>query len=231
MPKSRKKKPIGYVIIACLIAMLIASIAYFIVIISNNQVEINFGLSLFFAVLLIVSIVFLVIIYSSYNKLVRFYYKIEESLALIDIQLKLRFDLIPNLVSTVKAYAKHEKEVFSEISKLRNLATKTDDEKEKLEYANKIVPKMRQIIVIAEKYPELKADALFKSLMEELVLVEDKIVAARRFYDSNVNIYNTTIEVWPTNAIAKIYGFEKQELFKIDAGEKFNINIDFKEGN
>ena len=162
------------------------------------------------------------------NDMIRAYHKVEESLRLIDIQLKQRFDLIPNLVEVVKGYTKHEKEVFKEITKLRTLATKTDNEEEKLDYANKIVPKLREIVAIAEDYPDLKADALFKSLMAELILVEDKIAAARRFYDSNVAIYNTKLEIFPNSIIANMFGYTRIDMFRIDAGEKINAVVKFK---
>jgi len=162
------------------------------------------------------------------NDMIRAYNKVQETLSLIDVQLKQRFDLIPNLVEVVKGYTKHEKDVFKEITKLRNLATKTDSEEEKLDYANKIVPKIREIVAIAEDYPDLKADSLFKSLMAELVLVEDKIAAARRFYDSNVAIYNTKLAVFPNNLVASIFGYKKIEMFRIDAGEKINAVVKFK---
>ena len=162
------------------------------------------------------------------NNMIYAYNKVEESLSLIDIQLKQRFDLIPNLVEVVKGYSKHERTVFKEITHLRNLATKTNVEEEKLDYANKIVPKLREIVAIAEDYPDLKGDALFKSLMAELVLVEDKIVAARRFYDSNVAIYNTKIEVFPNSIIANMFGYTRLEMFRIDAGEKINVVVKFK---
>ena len=180
-------------------------------------------------------IVFLVIVFimvcvlvSKYNKMIRYRNKVNESLRLIDIQLKLRFDLIPNLVKTVKAYSKHENDVFDKLIEARKNAVGAKDEKEKLEYANEMVPNMRQVLIIAEDYPELKADSLYKSLMEELILVEDKIAASRRFYDSNVNEYNTLIDVFPNNIFASMYGFKKMELFKIDVGESFNskINMD-----
>lgn len=170
--------------------------------------------------------VLLIFLIADYNKVVRYRNKIKESFALIDIQLKLRFDLIPNLVNTVKGYAKHEKEVITEITKLRKLATETEDQKEKLEYANKLVPHMKNLIAVAESYPELKASALYKSLMEQLVEIEDRIVAARRIYDSNVNIYNTAIEVFPNNLTAKIFGFKREEMFKIDAGENIKPTVD-----
>ena len=172
------------------------------------------------------ALVFAIITTSTYNKFVYLNNKVEQSLALVDIQLKLRFDLVPNLVAVVKEYEKHEKEVFTEVTKLRNLALKCDDEKQKLQYANDILPKIKQIVVIAENYPELKAETVFKSLMNELVEIEDKLVAARRIYDSNVNEYNTTIQIFPNNMFAKWYNFTGFELYKIDSAEKINVNID-----
>ena len=179
-------------------------------------------------VLAVVGLVLDLYIILTYNKFVRYKNKVSESLSLVDIQLKQRFDLIPNLVNTVKGYAKHEKEVLAEITELRNKAVATNEEKEKIELGNQMLPKLRQILMIAEDYPELKADKLYRSLMEELVLIEDKIVAARRFYDSNVNLYNTSIEGWPGNIIANLFAFTKVELYRIDAGERLNIDIDFK---
>lgn len=166
--------------------------------------------------LLFVEIILLIV---TYNKMVRYRNKIEESLALVDIQLKMRFDLIPNLVNTVKGYAKHEKETFKQTILLRNAALKATDEQEKLELSNKLVPKMKDIIMIAEDYPELQAQKLYKSLMEQLVDIEDRIVSARRIYDSNVNIYNTLIATFPNNFVAATFKFKVQQMYKIDAGE------------
>lgn len=177
-------------------------------------------------ILLVVAGVLLVYVVSGYNKMVRFKNKIKESLALIDIQLKLRFDLIPNLVKVVKKYTDHESELIKEVVRLRKMAVSTNDEKEKLEIANKIVPPMKSLIAVAENYPELKSSALYKNLIEQLVDVEDRLVSARRIYDSNVNIYNTTIEVFPRNVLAFMFEFKKEEMFKIDAGESINVKID-----
>lgn len=170
-------------------------------------------------VLLGASVILCLFVVINYNKLVNYKHKVKESLALIDIQLKLRFDLVPNLVNTVKGYAKHEKEVLTEVIKARTMAVEAKTEEEKLEYANKLVPQMRNLIAVAESYPELKADALYKSLMGQLVEIEDRLVSARRIYDSNVNIYNTTIETFPQNIIASMFAFKTEPLFKIDAGE------------
>ena len=183
------------------------------------------GLLIFIGVVVLLLLIFCV---STYNKMVKYRNKVNESLRLIDIHLKLRFDLIPNLVNTVKGYTKHEEAVFSKLIELRKKAVNSKDEKEKLEYANEIVPNINHVLFVAEDYPELKADALYKSLMEELILVEDKIAASRRFYDSNVSHYNTLIGTFPNNMMASMFGFEEMELFKIDVGESFasKINMD-----
>jgi len=176
-------------------------------------------------VLSIISFIILINIIALYNRLIGYVNKIDQSIALIDIQLKQRFDLIPNLVSTVKAYSKHEEDVFKEITELRSLASATSSEKQKIAYANNMVPKLRQIILLAENYPKLQSNELYRSLISELVIAEDKIVAARRIYDSNVNIYNTQIMTFPAIIVAVSFGFTKAELFKIDAGEKLNIKV------
>jgi len=196
-----------------------------------DTIEIVRDEGLFMGIVLVVLLVAVVVIpifscITTYNRMVKYRNKVKESLRLIDIHLKLRFDLIPNLVSTVKGYAKHEKEIFDKLIETRKLAVGAKEEKEKLEYANELVPQMRHVLAVAEDYPELKADSLFKSLMEELVLIEDKIAASRRFYDSNVSEYNTLIKVFPNNMIASMFNFEEMELFKIDVGEGFASKID-----
>ena len=181
-----------------------------------------YGLAIVFAVgLLIVVLTYL----GQYNKIVRLNNKVNETLALIDIHLKLRFDLVPNLVSTVKGYMKHEKEVLEEVTKLRNLAANEQNEDKKIEYANMLLPKLKMVLAYTENYPDLKANVVFKQLMEELVLIEDKLVASRRFYDSNVNEYNTAISTFPGFWVAKLCKFEKHTMFKIDAGENINVVV------
>lgn len=165
------------------------------------------------------------------NKIIRYKNKIEESLSLIDIQLKLRFDLVPNLVETVKGYAKHEKELLAEVISLRNNAANATKENEKLENANQLLPKLKQMIMLAEDYPTLKADRVFKQLMDDLADIEDRIVAARRIYDSNVAMYNTLIKTFPNSIVANARGFEKAELFKIDTAEKVLPKISFNGEN
>ena len=219
----KKKSSLSIIIAVCITGLILAGILLLAKSIGDkDSTGIIIG-----SIILVLSFITMIVVISAYNKLIRYRNKVKESLALIDIQLKLRFDLIPNLVSTVKGYAKHEEKVFEEVVKLRNQAVKLENEEQKLEVANKLVPKLRHIFMLAESYPKLKSDALFKSLMDELSIVEDKIVASRRIYDSNVNAYNTLIQTFPNNIFAYIYGFSKQEMFKIDAGENLPTNVDF----
>lgn len=177
------------------------------------------------SVLILLAFILICVFVGKYNQIIRYKNKVKESLALIDVQLKLRFDLIPNLVAVVKKYAEHEKEVLTEITKLRKQAVECTIEKEKIEYANKLVSQIKNIVAISEDYPELKSNTLFKSLMEQLVDVEDRIASARRIYDSNVSLYNMEIEQFPNNIIAKMYKFEREELFKIESGEAIATKI------
>lgn len=201
------------------IAMWLILIILSVVLVGGAVASFIFNIYILGGVLIgLLGIIFIALIVT-YNKMIRYRNKVQEALSLVDIHLKMRFDLIPNLVNTVKGYAKHEKETFKQTIALRNAAVNTTDEQEKLELSNKLVPKMKDIIMIAENYPELKAQALYKSLMEQLVDIEDRIVSARRIYDSNVNLYNTLISTFPNNVIASTFKFEKQQMYKIDAGE------------
>lgn len=160
------------------------------------------------------------------NKMIKSKNKVKEALALVDVQLKLRFDLVPNLIRVVKRYCEHEKTVFKEVARIRTLAKSAKDEKEKIEYANQLLEGVRNIIAVSEDYPNIKADKLFKKLMQDLVDVEDRLAAARRIYDSNVNQFNTLIQVFPRNVLAYLLEFSKEELFKIETGESININVE-----
>lgn len=178
-------------------------------------------------ILLLYALINTIVLIALYNKLVKYKNKVAEALALIDIQLKLRFDLVPNLVATVKGYVKHEQALLKEVIELRNKAANETDEGKKLEEANKLLPKLKQTVLLAEDYPELKADKLFKQLMEELSDIEDRIAAARRIYDSNVSTYNSSIQTFPSNMIASMLNFEKCELFKIDSAERIAPSVIF----
>lgn len=152
----------------------------------------------------------------SYNSLVRLVNRSKEALSDIDVQLKRRYDLIPNLVNTVKGYATHESSVFENVTKARSAAmgAQTLDEKGKAE--NMLTGALKSVFAIAEAYPELKANENFMSLQRELSDTEDKIQAARRFYNSNVRDLNIGVESFPGNLIANLFHFSKMDLFAMD---------------
>jgi LemA protein len=135
------------------------------------------------------------------------------------VQLKRRFDLIPNLISTVKGYAKHEKEVFESVTKARSNvlnAAEAGNIEETAKAENQFAAALKSLFAVAEAYPDLKANENFKHLQEELVDTEDKIQASRRFYNGAARDVNTKIMVFPTNLIAGMLGFKKREFFEVD---------------
>ena len=168
----------------------------------------------------IIAIVVLVIIIgwviSTYNGLVQLRNKVKNAFAQIDAQLQRRFDLIPNLVETVKGYAGHEKEVLENVAASRSGYMHASSNEQKLEMNNQLTSTLKTLFAVAENYPDLKANTNFMSLQEELSETEDKIVYARQFYNDAVTIYNNKIQMFPANIIAGIFGFKEEALF--DAG-------------
>ncbi|MDX9970677.1 MAG: LemA family protein [Candidatus Gracilibacteria bacterium] len=155
-----------------------------------------------------------------YNSLISKKNTVKESYSGIEVQLKRRYDLIPNLVNTVKGYAKHEKETFENITKARTQAMSSSNIHEKAKAENEISDTLKSLFAVAENYPALKADQNFLHLQQELSDTEDKLSASRRFYNGAVNSFNTAIESIPTNIIASIFKFQKSEFFEIEASEK-----------
>ena len=155
----------------------------------------------------------------TYNGLVRSNVRVDEAWSDITVQLKRRFDLIPNLINTVKGYAKHEKEVFENVTKARSAvltAADKGDIKGAAEADNMFTSALKSLFAVAENYPELKANENFKQLQQELVDTEDKIQASCRFYNGAARDLNTKILVFPTNMIARMLGFKKREFFEVD---------------
>ena len=183
------------------------------------------NLAVFAFILFDIAAVLLIYVISIYNKMVKYRNKVKQALSLIDVQLKLRFDLVPNLTRLVKKYCEHEKSIIQEVTQIRKQAMQAVNEKEKITQANNLMRSMKNMIAVAEGYPELKADKLFSKFMEELIGIEDRISAARRIYDSNVNEYNTAIQTFPNTIISKVFKFEEEELFQIETGEKINIDV------
>lgn len=160
-----------------------------------------------------------------YNGLVVARQRVREGWSDIETQLKRRYDLIPNLVNTVKGYATHEKETLERVIAARNEAMHTDGKKEhQAEAENMLSGALKSIFALSESYPDLKANQNFLELQQELSDTENKIQASRRFYNSVVLGLNTKIEVFPTNLIAKSFGFTKESYFELDENEKEKAN-------
>ncbi len=155
-----------------------------------------------------------------YNRLVALRQNRENAYADIDVQLQQRFDLIPNLVETVKGYAGHEKEVFEEVTKMRAGVTEADSPESRLAAEKALGKAMINVMAVAENYPELKADQNFQKLMDELADIENKLAAARRFFNNATSEMNTAIEQFPANLLAKRFGFEKGEFYEIEDEER-----------
>jgi len=167
----------------------------------------------------ILGIVFLVFIWviGTYNGLVRLRQHCRESWSGIDTELRRRYDLIPNLVETVKGYAAHERAVLQAVIEARSRAVaSTGSAASQAKDENVLIGALRQLFAVVERYPDLKASANFLQLQEELVNTEDRIQAARRFYNANVRDINTRIEVFPSNMIARMFAFAQEEFFEIE---------------
>jgi len=163
-----------------------------------------------------------------FNSLVVKRNRVEEAWSDIEVQLKRRYDLIPNLVETVKGYATHEKTLLEEITKERANAINAKDNKEKLETNNQLYSTLKTLFAVAENYPQLKANENFLRLQEDLVDTEDKIQAARRFYNANVRDYNIATQVFPNTLIASLFNFQKKELFDVEnEDEKNPVKVKF----
>lgn len=171
---------------------------------------------------------FLIVIAIIYNSFIYKRNVVKNVFSTIDVLLKKRFDLIPNLVETVKGYAKHEELVFTRIAELRNLANKENmSDEEKIELDGRVNSEMNRLMAVVENYPNLKADKNFMNLQITMTEIEDQISAARRAYNAAVTEFNNACEMFPTNIFAGIFGFKQKILFQIPQEEKVNVKADF----
>ena len=166
----------------------------------------------------IIVLVFIWIVFS-YNRFISLINRSKEAWADIDVQLKRRYDLIPNLVETVKGYAEHEKSAFENVTKARAAAMGASSLADKSAAENQLAGTLKSLFAVAEAYPDLKANQNFLSLQSELSDTENKIQAARRFYNGNVRDLNTAIEVFPGNVISSAFHFAKMEFFDLGEGD------------
>lgn len=179
-------------------------------------------------VVLIIIVVLIVAIIGMYNGLITLKNRVDEAWSDIDVQLKRRHDLIPNLIETVKGYAAHEQGTFEKVTQARTAAMQAGSADEKAKAENALSGTLKSIFALAENYPDLKANQNFIELQKELTDTEDKIQASRRFYNGNVRDFNTKIQVFPTNLMAGMLGFQSRQFFEIaDAAEKENVQVKF----
>ena len=164
----------------------------------------------------------------TYNRLVTLRNRMREAFSDIEVQLKRRYDLIPNLVETVKGYAAHEKGVFEKVTEARSRAMGAQNLKDRASAENMLSETLKSLFAVAENYPDLKASQNFLELQRELRDAEDKIQAARRFYNTNVMALNTKVESTPSNFIAQLFGFKQEEFFEIsEAVERATPQVKF----
>lgn len=179
------------------------------------------GISIFIILVLVAYI------WLTYNSLVTLRERIKEALSGIDVQLKRRADLIPNLVETVKGYAKHEKEVFEDVTNARSALMGAKSPGQKAQADNMLTGALKSLFAVAEAYPDLKASENFKQLQEDLTDTEDKVSYSRQFYNSNVLSFNTKIQTFPANIMAKQFGFKEYEFFQTEEADKKPVKVSF----
>lgn len=171
--------------------------------------------------LIILGLVVLWVIFV-YNGLIRLRNRVKEAWSDIEVQLKRRYDLIPNLVETVKGYMQHEKDVFEGVTQARAQAMGAQSREEKAEAENQLTGTLKTLFAVSENYPDLKANTNFIELQKEITDTENKIQAARRFYNGNVLDLNTRTQVFPSNILASIFGFKQEEFFQLEEEEARN---------
>lgn len=164
----------------------------------------------------------------TFNTFVRMRNKVEEAFSTMDVYLKKRYDLIPNLVETVKGYTKHENETLTKVINARNAAMTAKTPEERMQNENALSGTLKTLFAVAEAYPELKADAHFTELMGQLKNVEAEIASSRKYYNGCVRQYNTKLEVFPSSIIAKMKKFERKPLYEVDnEEERKNVKVQF----
>ena len=178
-------------------------------------------------VLIVILIALVLFVVWIYNSLIRAKIRVSEAFSEIDVQLKRRTDLIPNLVETVKGYAKHEKSVFEDVTKARSALMSAKGTEDKAQANNQLTQTLKSLFAVAEAYPALRATENFKALQDELSDTENKIAYSRQFYNSNVMDYNTKLAVFPTSLFAKFLNFQPAEFFAATEEEKQAVKVNF----
>lgn len=177
---------------------------------------------------IIITIIVLIVIYALaiYNSFVQLNNKVKEAFSTMDVYLKKRWDLIPNIVETVKGYAKHEKATLKEVVELRNSAYEKMSDQEKIKTNEQLSSGINKIMALAEAYPELKANENFKDLSNQLTKIEDDIANSRKYYNGVIRIYNNKVEMFPSNIFAGLFGYKSKAMFEASANERENVKVE-----
>ena len=177
---------------------------------------------------IIITIIVLIVIYALaiYNSFVQLNNKVKEAFSTMDVYLKKRWDLIPNIVETVKGYAKHEKDTIKEVVELRNSTYDKMSDEEKIKTNEQLSSGINKIMALAEAYPDLKANENFKDLSKQLTKVEDDIANSRKYYNGVVRIYNNKVEMFPSNIFAGLFGYKSKAMFEASANERENVKVE-----
>lgn len=178
----------------------------------------------------VIAIVIAIVVWfiSCHNQFIRLKNDVEEAFSTMDICMKKRYDLIPNVVETVKGYAKHEKETLSQVIAARNMAVNANNTQEKSQAEANLNSSVKALMAVAEQYPNLKADANFTSLQNQLSSLEVEIANSRRYYNACVKTFNNKVLMFPSNIVARKYKFEKQPSFEVDAPEeRKTVKVEF----
>ncbi|MFA5638519.1 MAG: LemA family protein [Anaerovoracaceae bacterium] len=177
--------------------------------------------------LIIVLVVIALWVIGAFNRFVKLRNIVEEAFSTMDVYMKKRFDLIPNLVETVKGYASHEKGTFESVTKARTAIQEASTVEDRMEAENMLTGTLRTLFAVAEAYPELKANENFMDLQGQLQTVEVDIANSRKYYNATVKEYNTKTEMFPSNIIANIFGFKRKPMFEVEEAERQNVKVEF----
>lgn len=178
---------------------------------------------------IVIGIIILIAIYavSQYNSFVKLNNMVKEAFSTMDVYLKKRWDLIPNLVETVKGYMKHESEVLEKIVELRNISYDKMSSSDKIDANKELARGLSKLIAVVENYPELKSSQNFSDLTHQLSQIEDEIAKSRKYYNGVVRNLNTKVEMFPSNIIASMFNFKTEKMFEANENERENIKVDF----
>lgn len=178
-------------------------------------------------IIVIVIVVICIVVVAMYNNLVSLRQRVQNAWSQIDVQLKRRFDLIPNLVETVKGYTKHESETLEAVIKARNTYVTAGTPEAQMKADGELTQAISKLFALTESYPDLKANTNFQHLQEELTQTESKIASARQFYNDTVMLYNNKVSMVPSNIIASLFKFNKEAFFEANETERQNVSVKF----